>query len=333
MSLGGLGCVSAQLCLVPERRFLFHRAPNGGGNAACRNVLLLMGPLVIGVIFSHLNGLVDNLLASMLPAGQLSFLGYSKKLIDALLLIGPVALVTVVYSQLSHLASAKDYENFTLLLRRGFRLIVYLSVPAACALATLRQPLIRLLFERGRFGPESTLGTSDAFLAYALGLTVFSLEALLVHGFFAASDTRTPIKIGVLCSLVDIALALALMRPLQYLGIAWAFVVARTIKVILLGTVLNGRFAGIFGRDVARFAVKLAVSTLALWVVMKLLLSVESPDLFLHRAIFDLLAPLTGAAVTFAACSRLLRIDEFNAVVALVTCRKAAIKTLYGEGK
>ena len=80
-----------------------------------------MGPLVIGVVFSHLSGLVDNMLASTLPTGHLSYLGYSKKLIDAILLIGPVALVTVVYSQLSHLALEPTKDEFKRLFIKAFR--------------------------------------------------------------------------------------------------------------------------------------------------------------------------------------------------------------------
>jgi len=126
MGLGGLGYLLVQLYFIPECRFLLRQDKNMNDGEHFKKVLLLMSPLVVGVIFSHISGLVDNLLASTLPTGHLSYLGYSKKLIDAVLLIGPVALVTVVYSQLSHLASAKEYEKFTNLVIKTFRLLLSL---------------------------------------------------------------------------------------------------------------------------------------------------------------------------------------------------------------
>jgi len=329
MGLGALACLGIQLSFIPERRFLGRCNAGNEGREAFGHVRSLMRPLVFGVTFSHLNGLVDNILASTLPAGQLSYLGYAKKLIDALLLVGPVALVTVIYSQLSHLASAHDDRNYTLLVRSTFRLLVYVSVPVACLLVGVRQPLIRVLFERGRFGTESTLGTSQAFFVYALGLIAFALDALLVHSFFAISDTKTPIKIGIGCSFLDVALALVLLRPLQHLGIAWAFVIARTIKVMLLGFMLNRRFPRIFGTGFLSFSGKLALSTAGLWLALRCLSGLDHAGSVLHVAVLDLVLPAAGAASAFMLCSYLLKIEEFRAVVALIRYRKAAVTTLY----
>jgi putative peptidoglycan lipid II flippase len=333
MGVGGLGCLLAHLCFIPERRSLMGKQDGGQTCPAFHKMLLLMGPLVVGVAFSHANGLIDNLLASMLPTGQLSYLGYAKKLIDALLLVGPIALVTVVYSQLSHLASANQRSEFTLLVTRVVRLLVYLTVPAGCILTGLREPLIRLLFQRGEFGTASTLGTSQAFMVYALGLTVFSLEALLVHTFFALSDTKTPVKLGIVCGLLDVALALVLLRPLQYLGIAYAFLVARTAKVAVLGILLNRRLEGVCGLGMLGFLAKLAVSGCTAWVTLRSLLGAQNEGPFLHMAFYDLMLPATGAALAFAVSSHLLKIDEFRAAIALLRRRRAAIPPLYTESK
>jgi putative peptidoglycan lipid II flippase len=333
MGLGGFGCLALQVSYIPERGALLRRPAGETAEAALRRVGRLMTPLVVGVIFSHLNGLVDNILASTLPTGQLSFLGYSRKLIDALLLIGPVALVTVVYSELSHRVSAHDTQGFLRLVRNAFRVLTYLSVPTACLLTVLAQPLIRVLFQRGHFGVESTFGTSQAFLVHATGLTVFSLEVLLVHSFFALSDTKTPIKIGILCSLLDVALALALLRPLEYLGIAGAFVIARTCKVVLLAVLLNRRWAGIFGPHLPDFFVRLAVSAAAMGITTKLLLGIVNADSVVGTTVFDLLLPAAAGAAVFALSSCLLGIHEFGAVLALIRHRRAAIRTLYQEAE
>lgn len=333
MGLGGLGCLLAQLYFIPERSFLFKSNKKSDQADPFKKVILLMSPLVLGVIFSHISGLIDNLLASKLPNGHLSYLGYSKKLIDAILLIGPVALVTVVYSNLSYLASAKEYEKFTDLFIKAFRVIMYLSIPVACLLIGLKQPLIRFLFQRGQFNIESTLGTSQAFMVYAIGLTIFSLETLFVYTFFALSDTKTPVIYGIACVCIDIALAIILLRPLGYLGIAGAFVISKTIKIIVLGAILSKRFGGLFNLRICIFLFKLGISTCMVWGSLQLLLKIHNHESFLNTLIFDLILPGIGALAAFITCSYLLNIDEFKSAITLLKYRKAAVGALYRETK
>lgn len=332
MGLGGLGCLLAQLYFIPEHKYLFRQQDSAQNNGHFRRVLLLMGPLVVGVIFSHISGLVDNVLASTLPSGHLSYLGYSKKVIDAILLIGPVALVTVVFSQLSHLASAKDYKRLTLLIAKAFRILMYLSVPAACLLIGLRQPIIRCLFERGQFNADSSFGTSQAFMIYAFGLVTFSLEPLLVHSFFALSDTKTPVKFGILCVILDIVLAVLLLKPLGYAGIAGAFIISKTVKVLILTFKISKRLTGLFDLSILSFSVKLAVATGAAWAALRLLFRVEIERTFFRSAVYDLLLPAIGGASVFVLCSYLLKIDELKAVISLLRKRGAAVGVFF-EGE
>jgi putative peptidoglycan lipid II flippase len=244
-----------------------------------------------------------------------------------------VALVTVVYSYLSHFASAKEYARFTDLVLKSFRLLLYLSVPVACVLIGLRQPLIRFLFQRGQFTADSTSGTSQAFMVYAFGLTTFSLEALLVHSFFALSDTKTPVKYGILCVFLDIALAIALLKPLGYLGIAGALVISKTVKIAVLGAILNKKLGGLFNSGIIAFSAKLGVMTFAVWLSLKLLSGIDNSDSLLHTLTLDLMLPGIGALLAFVVCSHLLKIDEFRTMVSLLKHRKAAFGTLHGEAK
>jgi len=333
VSLGAFGCLAIQLYFVPERRFLFRAGGKRHQDEYFKKVLFLMGPLAIGVVFSHISLLVDNLLASTLPQGNLSFLGYSKKIIDAILLIGPVALVTVVYSQLSHFASQKQYEDFTILLRKAFRMLLYLSVPAGCILIGLRVPVIRFLFERGKFDAESTIGTSRAFMIYCFGLTTFSLEALLVYSFYALSNTKTPIKWGILCGVIDVALAVVLMKPFGCLGIAGAYVISKTIKIVILAGILRKKTAGVFGPRIGGFLVKLAFNSAAVWMITKALLAVANPDGFVLCTLADLLLPAAGASAGFILLSYLLKLEELGMIISLLRYKKAALKGFSGEAK
>jgi len=331
MGLGAVSYLAIQLYFTPQHRTLFKYNRDPISKQYFRTVLLLMGPLVIGTIFSHINGLVDNVLASTLPDGHLSCLGYSKKVVDAILLIGPTALVTVVYSHLSNLEAAKDYEKIRILIAKTFRLFLYLGLSITFLLIGLKHPLIRLLFERGRFNTESTFGTSQALMVYASGLVTFSLETLLVYSFFALSNTKTPVQIGILCACLDIALAIILSRPFGYLGIAAALVISKTIKVMILAVKLNRKLKRLFDFNLVYFLAKLIITTAASWTALKLLLAIDNPASFFYTVFFDLIVPAAGALSIFILCSYLLKIEEIKEIIFLLKYRKAAINRLYGK--
>ncbi|MFC1676513.1 murein biosynthesis integral membrane protein MurJ [Planctomycetota bacterium] len=333
MGLGAFGYLIVQLYFIPDSRFLFINKDSTENKDYFKKVLLLMSPLVLGVVFSHISGLVDNILASTLPTGHLSYLGYSKKFIDAVLLAGPVTLVVVFFSHASHMASIDDLATLARMIKKIIKLLIYTSVPATCLLISLRQPIIRVFFQRGYFTSESTFGTSQALLIYSLGLTTFSLETLLVHGFFALSDTKTPVKFGIICVCLDICLAILFIKPLGYLGIAIAFVISKTIKTIILAVKLEKKLTGLFDSGLLILAVKLILSTTIMWVTVLFLLKIDNADTLLYAAALDLVLPGIGGVLVFIACSWLLKIDELQQVISILKKRQAVVNSITGKDK
>ena len=86
---GAATCMGIHLAVLRPRGIAGLR-PSPASGRLLGHTGALMAPIVIGVVFSHISDLVDNHLASLLPAGQLSCLSYAKKITDAVLLVGPV---------------------------------------------------------------------------------------------------------------------------------------------------------------------------------------------------------------------------------------------------
>lgn len=237
--------LAAQFYCIPEKIFIKNHGPCKDFN----DVLRLMSPIAIGIGFSHISGIVDNMLASGLGTGSVSYLGYSKKIIDAIILIGPVAIITVAYSQLCHLASLKKWYDFKKLFAKALTLILSISIPASLVLMMFSKFIVAILFQRGKFSAISTAETSDALFVYAIGLVVLSIEGLVVYSFFAISDTKTPVKWGIVCVCIDIALAILLIGPLGFTAIAWAFVISKTIKVAILFVIIKLKLTSLSTRN------------------------------------------------------------------------------------
>ena len=105
----------------------------------------------------------------------------------------------------------------------------------------LARPLVVVLLQRGAFGSASTDLTSQALFFYALALFAHNGIEILSRGFYALSDTRTPVALALLSMLLNIALAAALVGPLEVRGLALALSLASIAEFGLLYLLLRRR--------------------------------------------------------------------------------------------
>ncbi|MEE9317767.1 MAG: lipid II flippase MurJ, partial [Rhodospirillales bacterium] len=124
---------------------------------------------------------------------------------------------------------------------RALEFSFLLTLPAAAALMVIAVPVVRVLFERGAFGPAETVATAAALAVYAIGLPAYVAVKTLAPGFFAREDTATPVKISVVCLLVNLVLNLILMGPFKHVGIAMATAISSWLNAGLLAYVLHKR--------------------------------------------------------------------------------------------
>ncbi len=121
----------------------------------------------------------------------------------------------------------------------AIELALLLTLPAALALIVLAWPIIHVLFEHGAFGPEDALKTSWALAAYAAGLPAYVLIKVLAPGFFAREDTKTPVKVALVCLAANLVLVVTLMWPLAHVGIALATALSAWLNAGLLAWLLR----------------------------------------------------------------------------------------------
>jgi putative peptidoglycan lipid II flippase len=185
-----------------------------------RRVLLLMVPAAFGVSVSQVSLLINQVFASFLPTGSVSWLYYADRLMELPAGVLGVALGTILLPSLSKYHAQADQAGYARLLDWGLRLTVLLAVPAAAALAVLALPLIASLFQYGRFTAEDAWMTRQALMAYSLGLVGMMLVKILAPGFYARQNVIMPVKIGVATLIATQAMNLAFVGPLRHAGLA-----------------------------------------------------------------------------------------------------------------
>jgi len=199
-----------------------------------RRVLTLMAPAAFGVSVSQVSILINQVFASYLPTGSVSWLYYADRLMELPAGVLGVAAGTILLPSLSKHHASANAVDFAKLLDWGLRITVLLAVPAAVALAVLALPLVATLFHYGRFTIEDAWMTRSALIAYSVGLTGMILVKILAPGFYAKQNVTTPVKIGVFTLVATQAMNLALVGPLQHAGLALAIGLGACLNAALL---------------------------------------------------------------------------------------------------
>lgn len=145
-----------------------------------------------------------------------------------------ISLATFLLPTLSGLAAEKNFGEFRSTLRQGVGHLLLVNLVMAVLLVTLAEPIIRLLFERGRFGPDSTARATLALQCLGPSLVAYSVVNVLARAFFALGDTKTPMIISVVCLALNLVFAVCLVWPFRQGGLGLANTVSSAFNVGLL---------------------------------------------------------------------------------------------------
>jgi putative peptidoglycan lipid II flippase len=230
-----------------------------------RRILFLMAPATFGVSVSQVSLLINQVFASFLVTGSVSWLYYADRLMELPAGVLGVALGTILLPSLSKYHADAKADEYSRLLDWGLRLTFLLALPAAVALAVLALPLIAALFQYGRFGAEDAFMTQRALVAYSLGLLGMILVKILAPGFYARQNVVTPVKIGLATLVATQAMNFALVGPLKHAGLALAIGLGACLNAALLFAMLRrqGIYAPQPGWGVFLLKVAASVSLMA----------------------------------------------------------------------
>ncbi|QZA32533.1 murein biosynthesis integral membrane protein MurJ [Hydrogenibacillus sp. N12] len=234
-----------------------------------RQVVGLIGPVMIGTVAAQLNVVVDRMLASGLSEGSISALNYSNKVVQLAYGIVVLSVLSVLYPRFSRQAADGDLRALRESVARSFAALMLILVPITVGSLLLARPIIAVLFERGAFDARATELTAGAFFFFSLGLIGLGTRELWTKAFYALQDTRTPMLNGVIAIGLNIGLNLLLVGPMQHLGLALATSIALTIASLMQYVSLRRRIGGVglpaVQKSLARSALASAGMGAALW--------------------------------------------------------------------
>ncbi|WP_027178346.1 murein biosynthesis integral membrane protein MurJ [Maridesulfovibrio bastinii] len=208
-------------------------------NSGVRRMGRLMLPTVLGAAVYQINIVLGTLLASFLKVGSVSYLYYADRLVQFPLGVFGIAVGTAALPSLSVLAAKGRSDEFASTLKMTIGLTLFISLPAMAGLIALAHPLIALLFQRGEFTVEAVRATAMALVAYSAGLPFIAMSRPLVSAFYALEDTKTPVKIAIVCLLINVGAGYVLMQSFAHVGLAMAVSISSAVNCLLLSFFIN----------------------------------------------------------------------------------------------
>ncbi|WP_318284767.1 murein biosynthesis integral membrane protein MurJ [Halomonas denitrificans] len=182
-----------------------------------QRILRLMLPTLFGSSVAQINLMLDIVIASLLFEASISWLYFGDRLMAFPLGLLGAALSVVILPTLSSQHSRNSVDAFRGTLAWAVRWGVLIALPAAVGLALLAAPIATTLFQYGEFSAMDVRMTALALLAYCIGLPAFIGVKILAPAFYSRQDTATPVKIGIIALVVNMALNLVFVLAI----VAW----------------------------------------------------------------------------------------------------------------
>nr|WP_277998512.1 murein biosynthesis integral membrane protein MurJ [Sphingomonas liriopis] len=252
------------------------KAPRLGPDV--KRLLSLIWPAATGAGAVQINLLVSTALAAkFLPHGSVTYIYMADRLNQLPLGLVGIGLGTVLLPTISRQLGKGDEASAMETQNRGMELALLLTLPATAALIVCGAPIIAALFQHGKFDAVDTGFTAQALAAFSIGLPSYILVKVLTPGYYARSDTKTPVRYAMASMVVNLVLNLAFIVPLKHVGPPLATAIASTVNVVLLYRTLRRRDQFVPDMQLKRRAPRLAIAALLMGVVMYFLNDLFAP--------------------------------------------------------
>jgi putative peptidoglycan lipid II flippase len=229
-----------------------------------REIGRLMIPGVAGLAAVQINLFVNSWLAAGLGTGAVSWLDYAFRLMYMPIGLFGISIATASLPTISAHAATRDDSGVRSAVSTGLRMMLMLNVPATVGLIVLSSPIVRLIFERGRFTPADTAATAAALAFYAPGLIGYSAVKLISPAFYAMGSSRIPVIASAASVATNIALNLLLVRSLGHRGLALGTAAAALLNAAILVSSLRARLGGLEGPRLLNTTLKISAASAAM---------------------------------------------------------------------
>lgn len=289
-----------------------------------KRIMTLMIPALIGLSATQINIFINTNFAARCAEGSVSWLNYAFRLMQFPIGVFGVAISIATLPLFSRQASQGDLAGLKATYVSSLTMAFLLTLPASFGLAFLAEPIIRIIFEHGRFNAQDTLHTAEALIYYSVGLFAYSSIKITVPVFYALKDTRFPVLASFLAVATNIIFISLTLDYFQHRAIAFSTSITMIINFVFLSAVL---YRKVKGYDLAYLLSSLFKIALASFLMGLLAYQLhQAAGLILDQTrllnqIISLLLVITLSVFVYFLLIRRLGVGEYREVMEMVRKR------------
>lgn len=216
-----------KLGIFPKLSFQFK-------NPQFLRVLKNMIPGFLGLGLSQITLIVNTGFASSLGEGVISYISWADRLLELPLSLISVSLGTAMLPTLAQYWSEGDPKKMIQTSERIMSINLFLSAIAAVGLFILSEPIVRLIFERGKFLSSDSLAVISVVQVYAISMIPISLVRVLVPSYYAVKNTWFPALVSGVCLAVHLIIAPVLMEGFGLQGLNFSSLISASLNFLIL---------------------------------------------------------------------------------------------------
>ncbi len=203
-----------------------------------RRYIFLTLPLMLGLTMIFSTEIFSKLFGSFLPEGAIAWLDYALRIMMLLVGFFGQAIGVASYPDMARMAAQKKMDDLNRLFNLALRYLA-LVLPVSAWVFVMRHEIVRLLFERGRFGVGDTKMTALALTGLLPGTVAFAAQTVVNRGFYAMQNTLLPAIYGTLAVGLSLPLYWLGMRLMGVPGVGLAISISALLQVWILFAIWN----------------------------------------------------------------------------------------------
>ncbi|MEO8601166.1 MAG: murein biosynthesis integral membrane protein MurJ [bacterium] len=196
--------------------------------------LVVAAPLMFGQSLLTVDEWYGRWFGGLLGAGAVSYLSYARRLMQVPVAVVGQAIAAAALPTLSRLFAEGNLDELNRVMLRTLQAGVALAVVAAAGCFALAQPLVQMVYQRGRFDAAAIAAVAGILALLCFAVPGWIAQQIVVRAFYARADTWRPMLLGTAVALATIPLYLGLGRLDGVRGLALASGIGMSVNAVLM---------------------------------------------------------------------------------------------------
>ena len=278
----------------------------------------LFGPVLIGIAVTQLNLVVNRRFASAQGEGILSNIIQAQRIMQLPINIFAYAIAMSIFPTMVEHFATKNMDEYRKDLSLGVRNVAFIIMPCAAGIISIRVPLIRAIYLQGNFSSKNVYILATLLAFYCVGMIGYSVRQVILQGFYAIKETRTPVAINIFILCLNMVLTATFVKFWGAKGIAIAYSTAGICSVILQTYFLRKRVGRINGNEMKESFIKCFVCCGVMYLVLTLAIYILEKFMPLDIKRFQLMEVmilLIIGAGTYVVMAYVLKMQELTSII------------------